>query len=577
MLPTPSATPSAPSTAPSSPRMAHTPHDITHLADRLKIFLSTAPSTWVPGEVLKRFPLPNGEYITCIYWSNMFYITGTDIVRSLMFRFHAFGRPVRNVKKFEEGVFSDLRNLKAGTDACLEEPRSEFLELLYKNNCIRTQKKQKVFYWYSVPHDRLFMDALERDLKRESMGLEPITSSQQPRPVIVKSDPYRLPMRDESHLMPPTYNHPQYSHRPTDNFMMDDWMPHEEQHGNAPYSHRGYHSQSQPHLYPMSNNSYELHHRSSIHSMHSMPSTGSSPNLSFAPSPEMSASSRGSPELNSESDDGLHNRPYFPSKHDPQWQRRSSHFQPSPYQYHSAPNIVQSTQHYPYMEDDMHPYPEPEHNGMLSLLEDNVPFSPHRQHMPHGSYSNYDQQPSSNSYIRLRRSSISEYHFPAPPTLKTQQLSQSLPALTTSSPTDKESLSEVAPPAKKARRHEERRAYTCSVTACAKRFKRFEHLRRHMRCHTGEKPFPCTVPGCGKAFSRSDNLTQHLKVHENQKAAAEKRLSEVAGKEAEEGAELEQSEDVKIATAAEDGLFGEGSGRQETEDIAVDGDTSLLV
>ena len=87
----------------------------------------------------------------------MFYITGTDIVRALMFRFHAFGRPVRNVKKFEEGVFSDLRNLKAGTDACLEEPRSEFLELLYKNNCIRTQKKQKVFYWYSVPHDRLFM------------------------------------------------------------------------------------------------------------------------------------------------------------------------------------------------------------------------------------------------------------------------------------------------------------------------------------------------------------------------------------------------------------------------------------
>lgn len=33
------------------------------------------------------------------------------------------GRPVRNMKKFEEGVFSDLRNLKPGTDACLEEPK----------------------------------------------------------------------------------------------------------------------------------------------------------------------------------------------------------------------------------------------------------------------------------------------------------------------------------------------------------------------------------------------------------------------------------------------------------------------
>jgi hypothetical protein len=59
-------------------------------------------------------------------------------VRALVFRFEAFSRPVRNIKKlvvsrsgeqnadfrFEEGVFSDLRNLKPGTDACLEEPKS---------------------------------------------------------------------------------------------------------------------------------------------------------------------------------------------------------------------------------------------------------------------------------------------------------------------------------------------------------------------------------------------------------------------------------------------------------------------
>ncbi|ELQ44587.1 transcription factor steA [Pyricularia oryzae Y34] len=97
------------------------------------------------------------------------------IVRCLSFRFQAFGRPVKNSKKFEEGIFSDLRNLKSGTDASLEEPKSPFLDFLYKNNCIRTQKKQKVFYWYSVPHDRLFLDALERDLKREKMGQEATT------------------------------------------------------------------------------------------------------------------------------------------------------------------------------------------------------------------------------------------------------------------------------------------------------------------------------------------------------------------------------------------------------------------
>ncbi|KIJ24672.1 hypothetical protein M422DRAFT_127323, partial [Sphaerobolus stellatus SS14] len=94
----------------------------------------------------------------------------------LVFRFEAFGRPVRNMKKFEEGIFSDLRNLKPGQDACLEEPKSPFLDLLFKFQCIRTQKKQKVFYWFSVPHDRLFIDALERDLKREKMGHESTTA-----------------------------------------------------------------------------------------------------------------------------------------------------------------------------------------------------------------------------------------------------------------------------------------------------------------------------------------------------------------------------------------------------------------
>lgn len=113
--------------------------------------------------------------MSCVLWNNLFHISGTDIVRCLSFRFQAFGRPVKNSKKFEEGIFSDLRNLKSGTDASLEEPKSAFLDFLYKNNCIRTQKKQKVFYWYSVPHDRLFLDALERDLKREKMGQEATT------------------------------------------------------------------------------------------------------------------------------------------------------------------------------------------------------------------------------------------------------------------------------------------------------------------------------------------------------------------------------------------------------------------
>lgn len=157
------------------------PHEqelLAHL-DRLKFFLATAPSRWdtsaaasattppntsdpagsssspyapiplahphtqtPPHPALNRFLLPTQEYVTCILWNGLYHITGTDIVRALVFRFEvrpliesiskqihlrtlpqAFGRPVRNLKKFEEGVFSDLRNLKPGVDACLEEPK----------------------------------------------------------------------------------------------------------------------------------------------------------------------------------------------------------------------------------------------------------------------------------------------------------------------------------------------------------------------------------------------------------------------------------------------------------------------
>jgi hypothetical protein len=109
--------------------------------DRLKFFLATAPSAWsgcttIPDmsaehpthpnaahPALNRFLLPNQEYVTCVLWNGLYHITGTDIVRALVFRFEAFGRPVKNMKKFEEGVFSDLRNLKPGVDASLEEPK----------------------------------------------------------------------------------------------------------------------------------------------------------------------------------------------------------------------------------------------------------------------------------------------------------------------------------------------------------------------------------------------------------------------------------------------------------------------
>ncbi|KNE63208.1 hypothetical protein AMAG_18969 [Allomyces macrogynus ATCC 38327] len=54
---------------------------------------------------------------------------------------------------------------------------------------------------------------------------------------------------------------------------------------------------------------------------------------------------------------------------------------------------------------------------------------------------------------------------------------------------------------------------------CQQSFKRSEHLKRHLRVHTGERPFACPVPGCAKTFSRTDNLAQHMKIHAKHAAA----------------------------------------------------------
>ncbi|WVR04394.1 hypothetical protein IAU60_001396 [Kwoniella sp. DSM 27419] len=167
-------------------------HEIARVdrLSQLQFFLATAPTQWpdplvTPSADPLKFILPDGESVSCVLWNGLFHISGTDI---------AFGRPVSSAKKWEEGVFSDLRNLKPGVDATLEDPKSPLLDHLFRNGCIRTQKKQKVsnaghlttgaetpsihkvFFWFSVPHDRLFLDALERDLKREKAGLEPTTS-----------------------------------------------------------------------------------------------------------------------------------------------------------------------------------------------------------------------------------------------------------------------------------------------------------------------------------------------------------------------------------------------------------------
>ena len=102
-----------------------------------------------PKKSVSRFSLFE-DTISCVLWEGRHYVSGTDIVRCVSWLFKLDGEAIPEQKKFEEGIFSDLRNLKPGVGAVLEEPRSKFLEFLFKNGCIRTHKKQKVFFWGAV-------------------------------------------------------------------------------------------------------------------------------------------------------------------------------------------------------------------------------------------------------------------------------------------------------------------------------------------------------------------------------------------------------------------------------------------
>ena len=55
------------------------------------------------------------------------------------------------------------------------------------------------------------------------------------------------------------------------------------------------------------------------------------------------------------------------------------------------------------------------------------------------------------------------------------------------------------------------KVFVCPLYSCCRFFKRMEHLKRHLRTHTMERPYQCDR--CKKRFSRSDNLNQHIRTH----------------------------------------------------------------
>jgi hypothetical protein len=424
--------------------------------DELKYWLATAPGNWDSDSNICRYLLPTGEYISCVLWNTLYHITGTDIVRSLVFRFQAFGRPVKNIKKFEEGVFSDLRNLKPGLDASLEEPKSEFLEMLYKNNCIRTQKKQKVFYWFSVPHDRLFLDALERDLKREKMGLEPTTVAVA-EPALSFSfdstqslyDQFTKGMSRESSA-PSSPQVPSLVYEPIQSLPA---MIKSDDQGNVMYSiddgslGNVASTQSSLSAFALFQSIPQCDHALGKGHMFSSPDLGycsmdELQKTSFDVNPEYIVTSAWNPtSIDDQYVEGC--RP-TQDRADSQLSNVSQAIVPSS-TYNSNSTATAAANLF----------------GMFSIFEGSPTYKQRRR----------------------RASSCAGVN-----------------------------VSHNSPPMRSSTTPYPVKTYTCPLPTCGRLFKRLEHLKRHVRTHTMERPYSCSI--CGKRFSRSDNLAQHRKTHE---------------------------------------------------------------
>ncbi|EKM52829.1 uncharacterized protein PHACADRAFT_31267 [Phanerochaete carnosa HHB-10118-sp] len=537
--------------------LTHKERELLAHLDRLKFFLATAPSRWTdaadvnPADpsslpvghpnsahpALNRFLLPNSEYVSCVLWGGLYHITGTDIVRALVFRFEAFGRPVRNMKKFEEGVFSDLRNLKPGVDACLEEPKSPFLDLLFKYQCIRTQKKQKVFYWFSVPHDRLFLDALERDLKREKMGLEPTTGITGEPALSFSYDPKRSLYEQFSKASGVAEGEGELEaavRRADQAKGGDDGGRDNGASSSASERHQSDADMSSSEADEPGKSSDEKRSSKSKSALHGPNSPFFSMFSLFEGSPTYKQRRKKVPKHRSPSLLGIspymsdHADDYFgvpasaPAAHgmnamrppEPQMDRYGrdtarlsaaemflaqarGDFGPQ-----SNPDLIASQK-------------ERQRRAMLARagqLADKGYFAPgmpgadggmHQQALRASPESIYGSLPVDHD---MGRPHAEQRHtFPLPPF----PIQDRVRAHT--QPYGGEVSSAWQQPASDPIAIQRTKAFVCPLFSCGRMFKRMEHLKRHLRTHTLERPYQCQR--CKKRFSRSDNLNQHLRTH----------------------------------------------------------------
>lgn len=358
------------------------------------------------------------------------------------------------------------------------------------------------WYRFSVPHDRLFLDALERDLKREKMGLEPTTAVEGEPALSFTYDPKRSLYEQFSKAQGAQEGESELetnARRAEELAQQDTSSGSGGEYATASGSSRKASGEAGP--------------GTPFFNMFSL----------FEGSPhykqrrKKGPKTRGSGLRDSPEEEGPGNGPELVDDYEAEQMSAAQLFDA---QVHSA-SPAAAAEHARRQAESQRRVQA--HHLALLQQRTGAPMTSQRSNsLPHG-----QQQPPDYPSRSMHPSIVSQQTYP--PMQQTQMHSvphsNSLPTtMDYNSGLNVPSVPPMMPAVQQSLAGPQRttsydangsgqklKAYRCPLLSCQRVFKRMEHMKRHYRTHTMEKPFECTT--CQRRFSRADNLAQHMRTH----------------------------------------------------------------